>query len=1166
MVAEHSPSTENGILNSFVFSIDGWARQDPSRLVVHSQAEIDFARKIIASEVKGLAARLKPLEAKLKAGTAAYDKVAASKVRPEFDIRAVQLEGALNEKPFYFAPNFFQNADAKVPEQVGMAALDWLSLRFPGLGPVVCVSGDDEFTLRQQAQECGFVVSTHAAGMGSTTVTMSGLGDRMRPSSNSLVAWFASANPKTRASASFFLLGDECDSLDVGLLQTRMAPHHVVCVAKQAPAVAAMLQRWDGHVYEMNDAIVFTDPGPMFLDPADGGGSHIPDAEWPKISVVTVSYNQADFLEECLLSVLDQNYPNLEYIVVDAVSDDGSIDILERYRSRIDTLLIEKDNGQSDGLNKGFDLATGEIYTWINSDDMLKPGALRRAALAFMEHGTDLVAGGCERTTEDADNVTLLHFSALPYLQPTPLGFAQNLIWQNSWEKGDYFFQPEVVFSARIWKSAGACLKDHLYWAMDWELWIRMAMAGADVVHIPDRIGVSREHPAQKTTGEELYLHQLLNILLETDDALVAVQATAADLPPGEAIEWQTHPEPDPIPARRSLVQRLLGLRKPHALRRAVIARLKPHQVQRLRTVRHRANQLFVPGQRRRNLQADQMQAAFKNLQSAEQDREEAVRVAQQLQGELATVKARMADIDGAQTALQALVTTAEEQKSTLVELEKTNRAKEKGIRQATAMVDALKAETSRQKKELEEAAVFTTTLKQENKNLRKSAKLVTKLQAEREQQEAGLKEATKHVAELEAETKRLRKEAGNYSALQAERAQQNTAPEEMTKHNGELQVEVNRLRQVSENSGQNSAGLETTSKQIASFASSLLFGSAPDAGTENTVRDGLDAGRPMISILRDIARAGEEQKSSQDFRDFRHHLRDVRPMPAFKEAKRGETEFVIVDVGAEPLSFENDVYAPLIDKQDCLLVRFDPFDDNAQSGNIKNADRNGSAYRDLTYATFVGDGKQALFHINRFQPTSSLLDSNEGLVEPFGLLKDSLETVETRNVETDRLDDIFDGVHWMPHGIDLLKIDVQGATQTVIENASATLSKTLIVQLEAEFSQVYKGEQTFATIDETMRGFGFGLLDLRDMGHMPYEAFAQSADAAFHAGRLLWSDAVYVRHLDGLDALDRSELMRLAVMAHQVYGKYDFAAECLRILDGKTGKNYAKRYVKAMQ
>lgn len=113
-----------------------------------------------------------------------------------------------------------------------------------------------------------------------------------------------------------------------------------------------------------------------------------------KISIVTISFNQARFLEQAICSVLDQDYPDVEYIVVDPGSTDGSREIIERYRDRIDKIIFEPDNGPADGLNKGFAQATGDIFGFLNSDDVLLPGALTQVAKAFnLSSQTDVISG-----------------------------------------------------------------------------------------------------------------------------------------------------------------------------------------------------------------------------------------------------------------------------------------------------------------------------------------------------------------------------------------------------------------------------------------------------------------------------------------------------------------------------------------------------------------------------------------------------------------------------------------------------------------------------------------------------------------------------------------------------------------------------------------------------
>src|ERR1700738_5632483 len=103
-----------------------------------------------------------------------------------------------------------------------------------------------------------------------------------------------------------------------------------------------------------------------------------------KVSIVTISFNQAEFLERAIRSVVDQDYPEIEYSVVDPGATEGSRDIIERYRSRIARVIYEPDRGPADGLNKGFACATGDIFGFLNSDDVLLPGAVRRA-VSFLE-------------------------------------------------------------------------------------------------------------------------------------------------------------------------------------------------------------------------------------------------------------------------------------------------------------------------------------------------------------------------------------------------------------------------------------------------------------------------------------------------------------------------------------------------------------------------------------------------------------------------------------------------------------------------------------------------------------------------------------------------------------------------------------------------------------
>ncbi len=184
--------------------------------------------------------------------------------------------------------------------------------------------------------------------------------------------------------------------------------------------------------------------------------------ECPRITIVTPSYNQAEYLEATIRSILLQGYPNLEYIIIDGGSTDESVAIIEHYQDWIDYWVSEADAGQSDAINKGFARAQGTVLGWVNSDDLLLPGALAAAANAFHKNpGLGLFYGSAE-IIDAAGQRTRDYKDFRPYDFETLL-HDDNIIPQ-----------PAAFFSSDAWKTAGPLVND-LHFVMDWDLWIKIA-------------------------------------------------------------------------------------------------------------------------------------------------------------------------------------------------------------------------------------------------------------------------------------------------------------------------------------------------------------------------------------------------------------------------------------------------------------------------------------------------------------------------------------------------------------------------------------------------------------------------------------------------------------------------------------------------------------------
>ncbi len=205
----------------------------------------------------------------------------------------------------------------------------------------------------------------------------------------------------------------------------------------------------------------------------------------PKITVVTPSFNQGRFIEQTINSVISQQYPNLEYIIMDGGSTDNTVEILKKYEKYISYWQSQKDNGQAAAINEGFTRATGDILCWINSDDMYMPGVFDKVAGYFNNpEQRRILFGNCQHFHDDKSKTRgsdVVKNSARYDLSLC-----------------DYVIQPSSFWNRKVWELTGP-LNEELHFTFDWDWFIRAEKKGVEFMPVQDYLSRYRIHDAHKS-------------------------------------------------------------------------------------------------------------------------------------------------------------------------------------------------------------------------------------------------------------------------------------------------------------------------------------------------------------------------------------------------------------------------------------------------------------------------------------------------------------------------------------------------------------------------------------------------------------------------------------------------------------------------------------------
>jgi FkbM family methyltransferase len=258
-----------------------------------------------------------------------------------------------------------------------------------------------------------------------------------------------------------------------------------------------------------------------------------------------------------------------------------------------------------------------------------------------------------------------------------------------------------------------------------------------------------------------------------------------------------------------------------------------------------------------------------------------------------------------------------------------------------------------------------------------------------------------------------------------------------------------------------------------------------------------------------------------------------------------------IVDIGAMDIADPYNPYEVLLSSDLACIIGFEPLEQeckNLNESSLKNR-------KFLPYA--VGDGTKKPFYITNTGMTSSLYEPNHDLTIKFQNLDELMQVIKTEEMQTVRLDDIPEIIN-----SDFLKIDVQGAEKMILDNATQLLKNTLVIQAEVEFVPLYKNQPLFADVDRTLRENGFEFHKFIAISGRAFKPLSVKDNINDRISQELWADAIYVKNFMELDKLSEQQLLRYAIIMHEIFRSFDLCHFVLTEYDRKTGLDLSQRYM----